>query len=472
MSLVPEDWGFTTGPVGGLEIGGVSAEALARRHGTPLHAVDEAGLRARAARLRRAFETAWPGPVSAHYAFKCNNTPGVVEMLLAEGLLPEVGTPYEWELARRLGCAPADMLVNGPHKGALLETAAHEGAGLVVLDGPQELDAARAAARRAGRPIPVLLRVNPDCVPKGMNRASATGSRTGSVFGFDFVSGEVRAALETLRGSAELIFEGFHCHAGTGIRRPHDYAAPMEVLAECAAQAARLGLPVRVMDVGGGFGVPTSREFDTAEFLVYQAAGRLPKPPDAGGFPAIEEFAAAISESLLDSLRRHGLPAPRLVVEPGRSVTSGAAALLLTVGSLKRREGVGTWAITDGGTGTVAFPLHYEYHEILLCRAPRAPRTARYSLVGPACFSADWLYRNKAMPELRVGDVLAVCDAGAYFTVQESNFGFPRPAMVAVRDGHARLLRRRETFEDMTARDTGWETRHDEHREPAECATA
>jgi diaminopimelate decarboxylase len=77
--------------------------------------------------------------------------------------------------------------------------------------------------------------------------------------------------------------------------------------------------------------------------------------------------------------------------------------------------------------------------------------------VGPACFSADWIYRNKKMPELAPGDVLAICDAGAYFTVQESNFGFPRPAILAVRDGAVRVLRRRETFDDMVARDVGWE---------------
>jgi len=119
-----------------------------------------------------------------------------------------------------------------------------------------------------------------------------------------------------------------------------------------------------------------------------------------------------------------------------------------------------TWAITDGGAGTVAFPLYYEYHEILLCRAPRAPRSSRYTIVGPACFSADWICRNKRMPRLDPGDVLAVCDAGAYFTVQESNFGFPRPAIVGVERGRIRELRRRETFEDMVCRDTQWENGH------------
>ena len=155
---------------------------------------------------------------------------------------------------------------------------------------------------------------------------------------------------------------------------------------------------------------------------------------------------------------------PQLIIEPGRSVVSGAGVLLLTVGALKHRDGVGTWVIADGAAGTVAFPLFYEYHEVFLCRAPHAERTELYSLVGPVCFSADWIYRSKRMPPIKAGDVLAVCDAGAYFTVQESNFGYPRPAIVGVRDGSTRLIRRRETFEDMVARDIGWsEVRGAEH---------
>jgi diaminopimelate decarboxylase len=193
------------------------------------------------------------------------------------------------------------------------------------------------------------------------------------------------------------------------------------------------------------------------EFLVYQATGRLPNAPDPSRFPPVSRFAEVIAEEIVRGCRRSGWPLPKIVVEPGRAVVSGAGLLLVTVGSIKTRAGVIPWAITDGGAGTVAFPLFYEYHEVLHCRAPLSPRTRRYSLVGPVCHSADWIYRNKRMPELAPGDVLAVCDAGAYFLPQESNFGFPRPPVVAVADGRARLLRRRETFDDLVLRDLGWE---------------
>ncbi len=456
MSLRVEDWGFEVSQGGALVIGGVRAEALAHEFGTPLHVVDESGLRRRASRLRNAFESAYAGQVTAYYALKCNNTPGIVRMTLDEGLQPEVGTPYEWCLARRLGAEPGQIMINGPNKGELLRTAVLEGAGLIVVDGPQELDDVEALCRSTARRARILLRVNPNSVPKGMNRASATGSRKVSVFGFDLVSGEVSDALKRIAGSPSLHFAGLHCHVGTGVRRTRDYQRPLEILVACAAEATRYGMTVEVINVGGGFGVPTSRELDTLEFLLYQGIGRLPKPPDPQEFPSIEDFAALVSEAIQRDCERYGLALPRLVVEPGRAIVSGAGVLLLGVGAVKQRPGVGTWVITDGAAGTVAFPLYYEYHEVFLCAAVHAPRSERYSLVGPVCFSADWIYRNKRMPPIVPGDVLAICDAGAYFTVQESNFGFPRPPIVAVCDGKATLLRRRETFDDMVSRDIGW----------------
>jgi diaminopimelate decarboxylase len=437
MMLKVEDWGFSSNEDGALVIGGTCAEALAAQFGTPLHVVDEIGLRRRAYGLRNAFETTYPGPFSAYYAMKSNNTPGIVRMILDEGFRPEVGTAYEWCLAQHLGVEPSRIMVNGPHKGDLLRTAIVEGAGLIVVDGPHELDLIEKICGEFDTSARILIRVNPNAVPKGMNRASATGSRKLSVFGFDVASGEVTEALKRIAGSD-----------------------PLEILVSIAAEAERYGLKVDTLDIGGGYGVPTSRELDTLEFLLYQGIGRLPRSPDPNEFPSILEFADQVSRTIADGCQHKGLELPQLVVEPGRAIVSGAGVLLLGVGAVKRRDGVGTWVITDGAAGTVAFPLYYEYHEVLLCRAVHAPRTERYTLVGPVCFSADWIYRNKRMPPIKPGDVLAVCDAGAYFTVQETNFGFPRPPIVSVKEATATLLRRRETFDDMVSRDIGWGDGH------------
>lgn len=453
MTSSVADWGFAVGSSSELLIGGVSAEWLAHVHGTPLHVIDEVGLERRARRIAAAFLEAYPGKSRVHFAMKCNDTPGVVQLVIGAGLSVEVGTPYEWWLAREMGVAPMDIVVNGPWKGPLLEVACREGAGLIVLDGLDEIETATTVAAQTGSEPRVLLRVNPDFVPRGMNRATATGSRRRSMFGLDLAGGEVDEALARLGHGGPLRYVGLHCHVGSGIADPRDYRVPVNRLMKCAALAARLGMRTEVLDVGGGIGVPTSRELTTREYLTYHALGRLPSPCIASAFPPIEAFAASIAGAITSACDRHSLELPTLIAEPGRAVVSSAGVLLVTIRRIKQRRGVGTWAIADGGAGTVAFPLFYELHDILHCRAPEAAHTHRYDLVGSACFSADWLYRRKPLPELRTGDVLAVCDAGAYFTVQESNFGFTHPPIVAVRDGQARLLRRRESLPEMVARD-------------------
>ena len=446
-------WGFTTGAGGELLMGGLSAEGLAREYGTPLHVIDERAVEARGRRMATAFSDAYPGRSRVHFAMKANNTPGVVALVVQSGLALEVASPYEWWLARQLGAPASELVVNGPNKASLLEIALREGAGLVVLDGLDELDATAVLARQLGVEPRVLLRVNPDCVPRGMNLATATGSRRRSVFGFDLVGGEVDEAFARLSRGGPLRYAGLHSHIGSGIFRPDDYSGALQRLVACAATARRYGLTTEVLDVGGGIGVATSRELTTREYLTYHAFGRLSTLADPGVFPPVEAFAAAIANAVTSGCERHHLPLPTLLVEPGRAVVSSAGVLFVSVCRLKERSRVRTWAVTDGGAGTVAFPLFYELHEVLRCRQPEAAATHRYDLVGGACFSADWVYRGKRLPELHVGDVLAICDAGAYFTVQESSFGFPHPAIVGVRGGQARLWRRRETFDEMVGRD-------------------
>jgi len=143
-----------------------------------------------------------------------------------------------------------------------------------------------------------------------------------------------------------------------------------------------------------------------------------------------------------------------LLLEPGRALTSEAQILLLTVRGIKhKRRGV-TYAITDGGMQHIAFPLSYEYHACLLANRAGARPTRRCFVTGPLCSPEDILYRNWKLPELKEGDLLAVMDAGAYFTSFANNFSFPRPAVVMVSHGAPALVRQRETFEHMAALDS------------------
>ena len=117
------------------------------------------------------------------------------------------------------------------------------------------------------------------------------------------------------------------------------------------------------------------------------------------------------------------------------------------------RQGVGRWIITDGGIGTITLPTYYEFHEIFLCNQLSRPVNRKATIIGPCCFAADIVYKNKPMPEVKSGEVLAIMDTGAYFTSLESNFGFPRPAIVSVSENGHEIIRQRENFEQLIGRD-------------------
>jgi diaminopimelate decarboxylase len=321
----------------------------------------------------------------------------------------------------------------------------------MVVDSLEELEALHQICVGLGSAADILLRVNPDYVPKGMNQGASTGSRKGCAFGLDLAGGEVDTALERLDHLQEVRFRGFHFHIGTGIRNPGDYNKAIRRLTPALHSARAKDHSIEIMDVGGGFAARTTREMTTREMLLYQGWERLPTGTRPGEAFTFAGFATAITSALCSLFPEDELP--ELIVEPGRSIASPTQLLLLTVRRVKKRPGVKTWLITDGGLGTVSMPTYYEYHEMFLCNDVNRPRTQKVTITGPVCFAGDVVYKNKPMPEVYAGEVLAVMDSGAYFTAMESSFGFPRPAIVAVSGGRHWIVRRRETHDDMVERD-------------------
>jgi diaminopimelate decarboxylase len=246
-------------------------------------------------------------------------------------------------------------------------------------------------------------------------------------------------------------FQGYHFHIGTGIRDPRDYGKALGCLPLLIGQANSFGWPVACVDIGGGFASETTREFTTREFLLYQGFERLPEGCRRTSGSTFNDFASEISWTILKCFSPKELP--ELLFEPGRCIASPNQLLLLTVHRVKERPGLKKWLVTDGGLGTVTLPTFYEYHEIFLANDVFRSRTEKVTIIGPVCFASDIVYRNKRMPRIVPGEVIAVMDSGAYFTALESSFGFARPAMVAVTGRGHRLVRRAETFEDLVSRD-------------------
>jgi len=452
--IEPGRWKLRRNQQGQLLLGEQALPEIAKRYETPLYVLDLDTVTERAHSFRAAFQSRYPGEVVPVHPLRSNDVSSLTGVLAEAGFAVEVTTELELELALRAGVAPRRVLLNGVHKPtALLERALRLDLLGVVADSLGELQVLQAHSERARRqaPLPIFVRARGADPPGTADAGAVTGTKAGGPRGVDASSGELEAALELVGQTPSLRYLGPYLGLGADLRDPRPSRRMLNDLPRILTLSRRMRLETTHLFLGGGFGTSTSREMSTRELLLYQGAFVLPPvPADPEPFPAL---AAALVDLVLSLVDARASGCPRLIVETGRYVTGPAQVLLVTASHVKRRKGVAPWIVTDGGAGTVAFPLYYEIHEVLNCsRAESGPRVP-VTMVGPVCYSTDWIYRNKRMPPIEPGDVLAVLDAGAYFSVLERNFGFLRSAIVGVAGGEARLLRRRETPEDAVRRD-------------------
>jgi diaminopimelate decarboxylase len=439
-SSAPEAWGFARGASDHLVIGGCDAVELAREHGTPLPMVAEDALRRAAREFQRVFAAAI-GDVDVFYSYKTNCIPGVLRVLHEEGIGAESISTYETWLALRLGLAGDRILLNGVNKPLDgLRLAVSNGLRGIHLDSLEEVPRLAEAMADAAGPVRVAVRVS-------------TGAGWKAQFGVEIESGE---ALEVYRRAAAIpgvVLSGVHVHLGTSVEDPGVYAHATTALCALRAEVARAtGSVLEYLDLGGGLPVPTVKEFSLRDSLLHKRLRFRATPPDPRR-PGWPEFAAAVARALDEGGRKAGLPRPRIFFEPGRALTSQAQVLLLGVGVVKRRADGARIAITDGGRSTNAAPLGNEYHEVLLANRLAATGALPHTIVGGLCTPGDWTYVRKDLPELVPGDLLAVMDAGAYFTSFSNDFAFQRPPVLLASGGKARVARARETFEYMTGMD-------------------
>jgi diaminopimelate decarboxylase len=408
---------------GELEVGGLGVSELARRFGTPLVVYCEQTLRARA----RAYREAAPNALVV-YGSKAFPNVGVLRLFAEEGLGADVSTLGELRLAHAAGVPPQRTIVHGNNKSdEELHAAAEADVLYVVLDAPDELErAAAAGVRRA------LVRVTPGIVVD-THEAVLTGNR-GSKFGLT-----PEQTIEAVRRAPALGIEvaGLHFHLGSQLLDP---VAPKMLLDWLAGFVAvcrsELGWAPQVVNVGGGLGIRYTED---------QQA------------PTIAEWVGSFEQRLRGDFSAHGLPQPGLVIEPGRSLVGQAGFTLYTVGVVKEAIEGPPWLAVDGGMADNPRPLLYgAQYEALLANRVEEPAERSYRICGKHCESGDMLIRRIALPEPRRGDLLAVPATGAYTLALSSNYNaLPRPGAVLVRDGEARLIRRRETVEDLLELEVG-----------------
>ena len=395
-----------------LVLGGCRASVLARAVGTPALVMDEAALRARARRYRDGLAARWADS-QVVWASKSLPCTAIYRALAEEGLGVDVAGGGELVMALRAGVDPATIVVHGNAKSdAELDLAFDAGVGLVVIDNRDDLARLEARAPRGQR---VLVRVRPD-VAAPTHDAMATGGAT-SKFGLSPEAAE--AVVAELRASRALVLEGLHVHVGSQITETAPFVAAVEAI-------GRLG-EFSTYDLGGGLGARYTLDTDV---------------------PSVEAYLDALTAAA-----RAALPAgARLLIEPGRSIVAEAACTLYRVVTVKdgaRRPIVAV----DGGMGdNLEVSLYGQAFDATL--ANRVGRGESVTLVGRHCESGDELIASVGLRDPRVGDLVAVPVTGAYCLTMANNYnGALRPPIVLVLDGHARVVQRRESYEDLLRRD-------------------
>jgi diaminopimelate decarboxylase len=421
MSVLPIDLLPDTATVdrnGHLAIGGCDVSDLATEFGTPLFVYDEDHLRRRCREAVAAF------PEGVAYATKAFLCGAMAQLASEEGMHLDVATGGEIHVALASG-VPADRLVfHGNNKSVTeLRQALEVGVGRIVIDSHVEFERIEALVA-GGCSIPtVLVRVNP-----GVEAHTHEFLRTGvadSKFGISIVGGVAAALVKRARISDSMRFIGIHAHVGSQVFDVSSFEKAIGVIAEFAAP-----LGIEELSIGGGLGVA---------YVEGEEA------------PTISEWGAAIQHAVSAS----GIGA-RVVAEPGRSIVARAAITIYTTGTIKEIPGVRTYVSVDGGMSDNPRPVLYgSGYEVFAPTATSSPRTREIRLVGKHCESGDVLAWSARVPEgLEVGDLLATPVTGAYGYSMGSNYNMVRrPAVVFVRGGSARLVVRRETHDDLLARD-------------------
>ena len=419
---MPQPTGFYRAAQDDLVCDGVRLADIAAAEGTPLYVYSAALLGGRYRAISNALGN---HPHTIHYALKANSTFAIAKLIRELGGAADANSLGEIELARKAGFTSHQIVFTGVGKSpAELECAVAMGLKAINVESAGELARVEAIASRLGLVARVAIRVNPDIDAKSHPHIS-TGLKINK---FGVPTGDVRELFHSMAGRRALQLVAVHVHVGSQITTIDPLRRAAATCAQLALELRDLGVSIEYVDLGGGLGISY----------------------DGGDVPSVREYGAA----LVDEIRPTGLP---IVVEPGRVIAGPSAVLLARVLDLKPRDESSEFAVIDAGMTELMRPALYgAYHRIEPVAFRDAPER-QYEIVGPVCESGDVVGRNRRLHALRAGDLVAIHDAGAYGSAMASNYNRrPLPVEVLVDDGGWRVIRRRQTIDDMlNLEDTG-----------------
>ena len=418
---------------GRLSIGGLDAQELTREFGSPLYVFDEAELRTTCREYVQAFTSRY-ADTEVTYASKAYLSRFMASIARDEGIGLDIVSGGELAVALAAGFPAARCHFHGNNKGeGELREALEAGIGRIIVDNFYELELVDGIARAMGIVQPIIFRLSPGVDPH--THAKTTTGTLDSKFGLPISTGAAEQAVADAQRMTGVDLVGLHCHLGSPLFTVEPYDEANNVMLSFAAEMARKhGLRLREYSPGGGFASQYVRETPAPDINVY-------------------------AEEIVSSFKRrcaeHKLPLPRLFVEPGRSLVARAGVALYTVGARKDVEGLRTWVSVDGGMADNIRPAIYDakYEAVVVNRADDKP-IETVTIAGKYCESGDILVKDARLPATHPGDVIALPTSGAYCLSMASNYNMAlKPAVVAIRDGKAKLVRRRETYADLLATD-------------------
>jgi diaminopimelate decarboxylase len=414
---------------GHLVIGGCDTYDLAKEFGTPLYVFDEGTIRHQCREFIERFSSRYPD-MKVCYAAKAFLSRAMAKLVMEQGMGLDVVSMGEFAIAQSAGFPPERVYFHGNNKlPGELATALDSGIGRIVVDSTHELRLLEGLARQRHTRQDILLRLTPNVDPH-THEFTTTGVLD-SKFGFPISTGQAEEAVEEAMTLEGVNLLGLHFHLGSPIWETEPYEAALRIVLEFAHDMKRkYDFDMIELNVGGGF--PVAYTSDQIQ-------------------PSVGVYADAIVRTMSNLLLAQSLMPPRLTIEPGRAVIARAGVALYTVGALKEVPGVRKFVCVDGGmSDNIRPPLYGAKYEALVANRAAEPDVSTVTIAGKLCESGDILIKDIQLPRVIPGDVLAVPVCGAYCIPMSSNYNaIPRPAIIFVDRGRARVVRRRESDEDL-----------------------
>ena len=421
---------LTTNEEGRLVIGGVDVKDLAEEYGTPLYVLSEDRIRENCRKYTAAMAKYFPEGSFPLYAGKALCFKGIYPVIDDEGMGADVVSPGEIFTALAAGFPAEKLFFHGTNKtDSEIEYALDCGIGCFVIDNMNELAALDKAAGEKGMKQKALLRLTVGIDPHTF-KAVQTGM-IDSQFGIPIQTGQAEGFLKAALDAENIEVAGFHSHIGSQIMDSYQFCDQADILLEFAADMKeKYGYTAEYFNIGGGFGVRYTEKDPTVD---------------------IEGNISDIAEHLAAGCEKTGLPVPKVLMEPGRSIVADAGVTIYEAGGIKTVEGYREYVTIDGGmTDNPRFALYGSEYTVLNASSADAPADFECTVAGRCCESGDRIAEDIMIARPERGDLIAVLGTGAYNYAMSMNYNrVPRPAMVMLSGGKARLVVRRQTFEDL-----------------------